>query len=63
MSGRDHKKRSNTADPQAPSEQEAWSRDAAVVCRADLRISADLARRVKNRTLALLSGPLAPRLN
>jgi len=64
MSGRDQKKRGVVAAPEPPSaEKTGWSRDAAVVCRADLRVSADLARRVKNRTLALLGGPHATRPN
>jgi class 3 adenylate cyclase len=64
MSGRDQKKRGVVAAPESSTpERTGWSRDAAVVCRADLRVSADLARRVKNRTLALLGGSLASRLN
>jgi hypothetical protein len=64
MSGRDQKKRGVAVVPQRPPAQtEDWPRDAAVVCRTDARISPDLARRVRNRTLALLGGPFANRLN
>jgi hypothetical protein len=63
MSGERKKREPQAEAPPLALEPAQWSRDAAVVHRTQLYLDSDLARRVRNRTLALLGGPAALRPN